>query len=83
MESEAVRDNNHSLVEAIKKKYEDNHTGDEDSFIQIYVPKKGPGAQAHGEGAVIKLDFFHVICCVFNIELSYISSLCGACIAWP
>ena len=48
MENEAGSENNHSLVDAIKKKYEGGHSEEEDSFCQIYVPKKGPGAQAHG-----------------------------------
>ena len=48
MENEAGGENRHSLVDAIKKKYEEGQTEEEDSFIQIYVPKKGPGAQAQG-----------------------------------
>ena len=43
--------NQHSLISAIRDKYDGTHTSSENSFCQIYVPKTGPGAQ--GEVLII------------------------------
>ena len=71
MEIEEGRGKRHSLVDAIKKKYEEGQTEEEDSFIQIYVPKKGPGAQAQGkvfifDFACIRFFFLYIYFDVFN-----------------
>ena len=69
MEIEAGRGNRHSLVDAIKKKYEEGQTEEEDSFIQIYVPKKGPGAQGKVfifDFACIRSSFLYVLMCLYN-----------------
>ena len=63
------QDIQHSLVSAIRDKYEETTTTNDDSFCQIFVPKSGPGAQGEILHGYSNLKSFFMSSSLFCIHL--------------
>ena len=70
------QDIQHSLVSAIRDKYDDTTTTNDDSFCQIFVPKSGPGAQGeilHGYSNL--KSFFYVFKFIlYSFKITYLDT---------